>query len=457
MTPVRSAGQAAQGFGAFGSRLLIGLVGGTYAAFLLLTYRELSKVWGYLGFWYQPPDTWVSVTTICASALLGMLLPLRSWTVVGFAKWVLYFILFIPALTIPPQQGVLPYNDLLLLEVLIWASAAVLIVLLRDGTPFHEIRIAPRFLMQVVIAAWLLGNIAIFAVFGGSMSLAGLDEVYEQRATAATASSAAISYVMGTMSGAINPFLLVVGLSRRRPYYVAMALAGQLVIYSTLAGKVVLGSTLLMIGSLLVFRHGKVAFARIYATVLAFAVMGPFITTPRVAGGLINAVSDLVYFRILVLPGVLVGAYSSYFLDYPVTYLSHSLIGRPFSTYPYGELSVGQVIGRYVTPGVTVDAKNYNANFIAADGIAGFSTWGVPVIFLLAAGWLWLMSKLVGQENRPIVCAMLMPFVVSLADASLFTAILTGGGAAAAILLYLFRSAEYAAATDHDIMPSPTP
>ena len=170
------------------------------------------------------------------------------------------------------------------------------------------------------------------------------------------------------------------------------------------------------------------------------------ITAPRAVGGLVNAISDLVYFRILLLPGVLVGAYSEFFLRYPVTYLSHSLIGRPFSTYPYGDQSVGQVIGRFVTPTVTDTVNNYNANFIAADGIAGFSTWGVPPIFLMAAGWLWLMSKLTGQENRAIVCAMLIPFVVSLADASLFTAILTGGGAAAAMLLYLFRSAEHTAA-----------
>lgn len=430
-----------------GLRLATTAVGGVYAALLLATYRELSKVWSYLGFWYQPLPASIDWLTIAAAALLGALLPMRNWTIVGFAKWVLYFILFIPALVIPPQQGALPTSDLVLLGVLIWCSAALMIVLLRDAKPLPEIRLSARFLWQAVIICWVLGNLAIIAVFGETMSLAGLDQVYEQRSAASVAGGAAVSYLMGMMSGAINPFLLVVGFSRKRPLLIGLALIGQVIVYATLAGKVVLGSTLLMVGTFFVFREGRVVFARIYAGILTLAVLGPLVTTPRAASGdLISTLSDLIYFRILTLPGVLVGVYSSFFQSYPVTYLSHSLIGRPFSAYPYGDQSVGQVIGRYVTPSLG-EANNYNASFIAADGITGFGMWGIPAIFVIAAAWLWFMSKLVGTNDRPIACAMLTPFVVSLADASLFTAILTGGGAAAALLLYLFRSVEQTSAT----------
>lgn len=422
-------------------RLLITGIGAIYATLLLLTYQELSKLWSYMGFWYRPPDPSVTAATIIASAALGFLLPVRSWTVVGFAKWVLYFILFIPALVIPPQQGALLDDDLFLLGSLIWICAAGLIVLLRDGAPFRPIALTETILFQGVLVAWLLGNIAIIWVFGSTMGIVGLEQVYEQRSAAAALGGGGIGYVMGMMSGAVNPFLLVVGLSRKRPLFIALALVGQILIYSTLAGKVVLGSTLLTIGTYMVFRADKVAFSRIYAGVLILAVLGPITTRPEVYnGGFTGAFSDLVYMRILVLPGVLVGVYSEFFLRYPVTHLSHSLVGRPFSDYPYGTESVGQVIGRYVTPSLSDDVNNYNANFIAADGITGFGIWGIPLIFALAAGWVWVMSKLVGRTDRRVACAMLTPFVVSLADASLFTAILTGGGAIAALLLYLLRS-----------------
>lgn len=428
--------------GSVALRFVTALIGAIYAAALLSTYRELSKVWSYLGFWYQPVPISVDLLTITASAALGLLLPVREWTIVGFTKWILYFILFIPSLTIPPQQGVLLTDDLLLIEALVWGSAAALIALLGNGRPFPEIRLSSKVLWQGVIGCWVLGNIAIYTVFGDSMSLAGLDQVYEQRAAAASVGGALIGYVMGLMSGAINPFLLVVGLSRRRPLLIGLAVAGQIIIYATLAGKVVLGSTLLMAGTFFVFQNGRVIFLRVYAGILTLAVLGPFVSAPRAASGdLISAISDLIYFRIIALPGVLVGVYSSFFAQYPVTYLSHSLLGRPFSTYPYGAESVGQIIGRYVTPSMG-GTNNYNASFIAADGIAGFGTWGIPLIFALAALWLWFMSKLVGDKDRAVACAMLTPFVVSLADASLFTAILTGGGAAAALLLYLLRSAE---------------
>lgn len=435
-------------------RLAAGVVGGIYAALMLSTYRELSKTWSYLGFWYQPPSASIDILTVASASLLGLLLPVKNWTIVGFSKWVLYFILFIPALVIPPQQGVLPTDDLILLGVLIWISAALLITVLRDGQPIPEISLLPQTLWKGVIACWILGNLAIIAVFGGTMSLAGLEQVYDQRSAASSVSGAAISYVMGLMSGAINPFLLVVGLSRKKPLLLGLALTGQLIVYSTLAGKVVLGSTLLMAGTFFVFKEGRVVFSRIHAGILTLALLGPWITAPRATSGLISNISDLIYFRILALPGVLVGVYSSFFQIYPVTYLSHSMLGRPFSTYPYGDESVGQVIGRYVTPSIG-GANNYNASFIAADGIAGFGTWGVPLIFLFAAAWLWLMSKLVGINDRPIACAMLTPFIVSLADASLFTAILTGGGAAAALLLYLLRSAERTAVRSIDVSEQP--
>jgi len=424
-------------------RLLISIIGAIYASLLLLTYQELSKLWSYMGFWYRPPESSVTATTIVAAAALGFLLPVRSWTVVGFVKWILYFILFIPALVIPPQQGALVDNELFLLCALVWACAAAMILFLRDGAPFRPIVVTETVLFQGVLAAWLVGNVAIIWVFGRSMGIVGIDQVYEQRSAAGALGGGAIGYVMGMMSGAINPFLLAVGLSRKRPLFITLALVGQVLIYSTLAGKVVLGSTLLIIGTYMVFRGNKVAFTRIYAGVLILAVLGPITTRPELyTGGFAATFSDLVYMRILVLPGVLVGVYSEFFLRYPVTHLSHSLIGRPFSDYPYGTESVGQVIGRYVTPSMGDAVNNYNANFIAADGITGFGTWGIPVIFVLAAAWLWLASKLVGQYNRRVVCAVLTPFVVSLADASLFTAILTGGGVFAVLLLYLLRSSE---------------
>jgi hypothetical protein len=426
-----------------GRRMIVGMIGSIYATFLILTYVELSKVWYYIGFWYSPAPLDETVLTIVLVGILGFALPATDWTVVGFAKWLLYFVLFVPAIVIPTQQGVLPQDTLRLLMFLIFGSAAMLILFLRDGQPFPEITLSLRNLNSGVIIIWIFANIAISYVFWGSMNLAGLSEVYEQRNAAGDVSSAAIAYVMGLMSGAINPFLLVIGMAKRRFAFIVLAVIGQVLIYSTLAGKVVLGGTLLTIGVFFVFRHGRVMFGRIYATVLSFGILGPFISAPSVImGGIKSTISSLIYMRILVLPGVLVGVYSEYFLSHPVTRLSHSLIGRPFSVYPYGQESVGQVVGRYVTPVSSGDVNNYVANFIAGDGIAGFGTWGVPVIFVFAAGWLWLLSKMVGSQDRAITCAMLMAYVVSLANTSLFTSILTGGGAAVGLLMYLNRCAE---------------
>ncbi len=433
-------------------RLIIAIVGGGYAYLLLQTYEQLSKTWSYLGFWYVNQDPSVAITSVVASASLGFLLPIKNWTIVGFAKWVLYFLLFIPSLVIPPQQGALQNDMLLLLESLIWFSSAAVILFLRNGAPFPAITLTKRLLLQGVFVCWLLGNMAIYAAYGGSMSLVGIEDVYQQRSAANQVGGNVIVYVLGFMSGAINPFMLAVGLTQKKPVLIALALAGQIIVYSTLAGKVVLGSTLLVIAVLFAFRQGKVIFARIYAAVMIIGIMGPIVSRPRfMSGDLISTVSDLIYMRILVLPGVLVGCYSDFFSRYPLTYLSHSIVGKYFVEYPYGGESVGQVIGRYVTPTASFSVNNYNANFIAADAVAGFGPWGIPPMLAFFAFTLWLISKLAGREHTPIACAVLVPFIVSLADSSIFTAILTGGGGAAAVLLYLFRSAEFTEANKSSV------
>ena len=425
-------------------RLLTAAVGAIYAALIIATYVQLSKVYDYLGFWYHPPSDTYTTLTVVSAGLLGAFLPMRDWTIVGFAKWVLYFVLFIPALVIPAQQGTLPTDVLILLFVLIFTSAATMMVALRDGRPFHEIRLSMTAFWRGVFAVYFLSNLAIIYVFAGSMNLVGIGDVYQQRDAAGEVASTWIIYVMGTMSGAINPFLLVRGVVERKLVLVALAFAGQLLIYSTLAGKIVLGSTLLTIAVMFAFSQGRVVFGRVYAAVIGFGALGPFISAPGIiSGGFAGTISSLIYMRILVLPGVLVGVYSEFFLHYPVTYLSHSIFFRIFINYPYGQDSVGQVIGRYVTPTTNGDVNNYIATFIAGDGITGFGTWGVPVAFLFAAGWLWVLSKLVGRQSRLFTCAMLMAYVMSLANTSLFTSILTGGGAAVGMLMYLYRCAEH--------------
>lgn len=423
-------------------RFINAAVATLYAFFLIEIYIELSNSWSYIGFSYHPPQLILTLSSLFAVATLSLLLPIRNWTISDFFKWTLHFLLFIPALVIPPQQGSLVDSDLVLLESLIWLSAALLMIFLREGAAVREVVLRKRTLWQFIVLSWLLGNVAIILTYGGSMKLAGIDEVYEQRAAATSLGGAAIGYTMGILGGAINPFMLAAGMRERKFLMIGMAVIGQILIYSTLAGKVVLGSTLLVVAVYFVFHNDKVRFGRMYAGIVIVGALGPWIAASRtINGGLISNFGDLIYMRILALPGVLVGVYTEFFEQYPKTYMSHSIIGAPFSTYPYGDQSVGQVIGAFVTPQIGA-VNNYNANFIAADGIAGFGIWGVPIIFLFAGIFISIASKFVGQQQRAMCCATLTPFAASLADSSIFTAILTGGGGAAVLLLYLFRSAE---------------
>jgi len=423
-------------------RIFCGLLGALYAFCILTTYKEISLLWYYMGFVYNPPSTYFTFMTIFAAGVLGLFLPVSDWRLAGYVKWILYFVLFIPALVLPAQRGTIPINDLLLLLSLIWFCAAIFILFLSDGKPFATVRIKYSTLIAGVLAIWFVGHMSLIAVYGENLQLVGIEQVYEQRTANASIGGSAMVYIMGLLSGAINPFILTIGLKEKRWYFVVLAIAGQFIIYSTLAAKVVIGSTILLIGAHFIFRNEKLNYKYIFSAVFVFSVLGPIAAWYRSSSEIVSNISDYVYMRILVLPGVLVGIYSDFFAIYPTTKFSHSLIGRPFTDYPYGMEEIGQVVGRFVTPTASYSVINYNASFLAADGITGFGTWGIPIIFLFLASWLWFASRLIGSVDRSVALAVLTPFVVSLADSSMFTSILTGGGAAAALLLYFYRSAK---------------
>lgn len=423
----------------FGARVLAAVVGAFYAALLLSIYADLSDRWAYLGFWYHPTTSGISALIVASIGVLGLFLPHGPWRLVSFTKWLLYFALFVPALVIPTQQGPLPEKLMLLMWVTLWVSCAGFMVLVRDGTPIPPLKFDAHLFWVILVSVFVLGHAAILYEFRDALDFASLDDIYNQRFEAVSeVSSSLIYYILGNMANAVNPFLIIHGIWTKRFSLIVGGVFGQIIIYSTLAGKIVLVSTAIMISVYFVFKHNRLQISRIYYGVLAVGAAGIALVPLAVVGGTFGNIVDLIYMRTVGMPGVTIGVYSDFFTRYPVTYLSHSLVGRLFTSYPYPGEQVSEVVGRYITPGVGRPI-NYNANFIASDGITGFGIVGIPVIMAIAGVILWAMSKFVGDRDCAYVCAISTPFLMSLADSSIFTALLSGGGGVLMILLYLRR------------------
>ncbi len=434
--------------------LLNYIFGFAYCVIMYVTYSGLSTFWAYIGFDFVPLGVELPLV-IAAAALPTAFLPSHPTTMRELAAWILSYTLFMPALLVPQLQGWIPIDERLLLFINILACSIAFIVLVqRKVKPMATIAIKQSFFWTAVIGAWVVMHGGIVFFFGSNLSLVGVDQVYEQRAnsSAAVGSAVLISYILSNASGALNPFLLAAGFFERRWALVGLGALGQLIIYSALAGKIVIVFIGVVLGAFALFdRNGTLKPLRFAAGVLTVAIIG-MVTFPFYdpGAGFLNDIYDLIFVRTLYLPGVLVGAYYSFFSTYPVTYFSHMILGQFFFTYPYGGQSVGQVIGAYVTPSSSYAVNNYNANFIAADGITGLGLAGIPLVFVIMLLVLRAIDGAAANVDLRMRCAALIPFIMWLSDGSLFTALVTGGGALITLLLW-----SYGCVQRHAAMLSP--
>jgi hypothetical protein len=124
--------------------------------------------------------------------------------------------------------------------------------------------------------------------------------------------------------------------------------------------------------------------------------------------------------------GWLFSKYFEYFPAGPLTYYSHI---RPINAltgmYPFGDLSLGQVIGLEYS-GTT--QANHNASFWASDGIAALGPVGILVVTPFVAALLYAMNRIMANLDARFVVLWMCGFFVALLNVPLSTALLSGGG-----------------------------
>ena len=412
-----------------------------YGTIMVVLYERLSAYWAYLGFDFTSIGA-LTFPLVVISATPAMLLPSRPTSLTQFASWLLFFTLFLPAMIIPQLQGWVTGFRAITIFALVWASTLAFIAIGRlPNKPVPRLQFSSKLFWIGLLGLWFVMHGAIYVALSGELAFAAIgSEVYEQRADAEMSiQSGLLLYILSNASGAVNPALIAIGWFEKKWWAIGLGVLGQLLVYGTLAGKIVLMFPIVIVGVYFLFANGRLLPIRLALTMIGVAVVGvPLHILRDDLPDLAIQFIDLIYMRTLYLPGVLVGAYQDFFSLYPITYFSHSIIGRLFSDYPFGTWSVGQVVGAYVTPGTGYTVNNYNANFIAADGIAGFGPLGIPLIMLVAILVLRGMDKLLGNLDLRVRCAALIPFLIWLADGSLPTALLTGGGGLVAAIMWVY-------------------
>jgi hypothetical protein len=142
--------------------------------------------------------------------------------------------------------------------------------------------------------------------------------------------------------------------------------------------------------------------------------------------------------RILGTSGWTMSTYYDYFTTNGLTFYTHiGPINTFTNAYPYGEYSLGQVIGLYYSG--SSDA-NFNANFWASDAFAALGIAGVPVITIVLCTVFFTINRAAKNHSTQFVFLWLAGFWLALLNLPLSVALLSGGGLITLALLWMVSS-----------------
>jgi hypothetical protein len=267
-------------------------------------------------------------------------------------------------------------------------------------------------------ATKLLGNLAAF--------LHGVSEYTFRREynQLVAETGRALAYICGEMGHALDPFLIAYGMLYRRHWCFLAGILGQFLIFGLTGLKFVLISGLFLALVAVLAKHYRKSFG----VGLAFALTCCILLCTVVDGFTHNVyMSSLFTRRVLLVPGLFTGIYYEHYSQVgPVG------LGLHFSHDPSVLTPANEIGFVYYHNAQT----NANAN-LWAEGYAELGLLGMFAFTLFTAALIWLYDSLAAKRDL-VLAVMLaaMPAVV-VSNTSPTTVLLSWGGLAAGILLYL--------------------
>lgn len=425
-------------------RLVNFLVALSFCSALAWTYVYiLSPLNAYLGFTYEKPNGTLFIVAMVAAVAPAPFLPLSVKRPGDFILWIVYYGLHIPAILMPVLMGTLSERQLLALVSATFAAYVIIALppFMQRKRPATPLFTTDAQLFWTLFALVYGGMIVwVLVAFGGHLRLASIQDIYTQRSESDTVlQSSFVGYATGILGGAMNPFLMALGLVRKKWSYYGIGAAGQVLVYATSALKgVMLTIVLIPFIYFLLFRKGTgETLSRIgywfVAGALALLLIYLNIGHTRGQFNIFDFVFSVVYTRTFCMPGVLLGAFTEYFMTHPITYYSHVNIIGLFVHYPYA-YPLGNMVGRFLTPDYV--QADTNANFLATDGVAALSFPGIVIAGLLFRICVLVIDTQRFRRDLPLVCCAVVPSLMSFLNSSVFTTVLTGGFGVLTMLLY---------------------
>jgi len=419
---------------AAGTLAYAGVFAWTLATIIVPNYQ-------YMGYLQAPRSLGAGVALFLVAWLPGLWLPSRVTKPSQVSCWLLYLLLYVPAMLVPyfavpiRQDRILPLALCLLICYVLLSLVPIL-----PRMSIVRLNLGPRtyWLLIAGMSAVFLG--VVIVEFGIQLEGLSLENVYALRGEfrqARESSGALAPYFLSWQSKVLNPLLIAYGLTRRNAFALAVGVLLQVYVFSITGQKSVFLSPLLVGGAWIALLRG----GRLFGSLAAWGAAGLLTVCSFIAvvGEPIFGLADpmrpvsLLVRRLLATPGLLTGYYYDFFSVNPKAHLGHSIL-KGAVEYPYA-LPPPQLIGSTYFEHIGTVPIAANANFWA-DGYANFGFPGVIGATVLLAAVLWLLDRLSDGPRGLIACLLVAFPTYSLANTAVLTALLTHGIGLLVVVLY---------------------
>jgi hypothetical protein len=413
---------------------MLKLILGSFAYCGLFHYAyvtAINPIFGYAHYLYNDP-TLVGMVVAYACAVLPLACFKESPLPSNFGAALLYVLCYAPAQLMMLFMWEREAPELVVLQVVLAASMATLFVAARSGGRHKGAAHAePEGLSVTVDVLTGISMLALLATFSGQMQLVSFEDVYDLRSTAAATERAfGVDYLLSWMSYSFLPYYFAKGFLSRNWRDLAIGIVGSMLLYAAMGSKaaILLGPIIFLVGVL--YGSGGNPLNRL----LIGVGTGVAVTVLLIPDdGIWIWAKSILLIRILGTGGWSMSTYYEFFTSHQFTYYTHvGPINAIFGGYPYGEYSLGQMIGLEYSGS---SEANFNANFWASDGFAAMGLAGVPFATAGLGSAFYLINVLTRHCTPRLVVMWLTGFWLALLNLPLSVAVLSGGGLVTVLLI----------------------
>ena len=403
-----------------------------YALVLNWTYADfIQPAFAYAGKQYVPSSWPIVAVTVVLAIVTAWALPQRIRRPSAAVLWILFVVAIGPSILMSSYLGIVsPGEAVGMSSGFALAFIVVCLAVRRKQLTKPLVRRVSATSFWLILATFSGVVYAYLALSAGlSLRFLALVDVYDVRQDYAETLSTAgvLGYLVSTQANVVNPLIFSRGIYSRRWRFIAIAVVGQLVLYSGTGFKTVLFS----IPSLLIVAWLFRANLRPRGILLLWGATGVVVAAAaldRIDGGIVW--SSLFARRFLMTPAQLSAQYVEFYSNSPPEMLSHSVLAPffPNPLYPYGP---ARMIGFVVSGSPAMSA---NANLFA-DGFAHFGWFGVGGISLLLILFLRVLDRAAyGLPTAVSALVVVMPSI-TLSNTSMLTAMFSHGLIAMVVML----------------------